>query len=151
MPPNLDIDRTTSLNGTMAPYSQHLVISTGRSDWSSRIEVDPYATLARELKRLMSRGGKYADVCIFVYLGLILLETHTQADSITVEVAIQQHPNLPLLLPLRPRLPPQNPQTPSLRLPIPQLLVPRLHPANHIDDRNVHKSLFAPHKTAPCA
>ena len=36
--PELDIDRGTNLGGTAPGYDQHVVISTGRSDWRSRIE-----------------------------------------------------------------------------------------------------------------
>jgi prenyl protein peptidase len=50
----------------MAPYSQQVVIATGRSDWKSRIEEDgqeeSWGMLTRGVKRLISRGGKYADV-----------------------------------------------------------------------------------------
>ena len=69
-PPGLAIDRERQLSGTVPPYAQHVVISTGRNDWSSRIEDEP-ATLgperggdnfARTLKELVRRGGKYHDV-----------------------------------------------------------------------------------------
>lgn len=70
MPEGLDIDHKKQLNGTMPPYAQHVVIRTGRADWSSRIE-DEVATLgegigggnlAKSLKALVGRGGKYHDV-----------------------------------------------------------------------------------------
>ena len=54
-PSGLDIDRDTPLLGTMPRYSTHVVVSTGRNDWSSRIEFDASAAAA-VLKRLL-RGG----------------------------------------------------------------------------------------------
>ena len=67
------------MNVTVPPYTQHVVIRTGREDWSSKIE-DEEATLktvgpdregrskgvnvAKVLKSLVGKGGKYHDVCI---------------------------------------------------------------------------------------
>ena len=60
----------------MPPYAQHVVIRTGRDDWSSRIEDEP-ATLgaetgggnfARALKGLVGRGGKFHDVSVLSLL-----------------------------------------------------------------------------------
>lgn len=52
----------------MAGYSQQVLISTGRSDWRSRIEEDgvdeEWGILGRGLKGLIGRGGKYSDVGI---------------------------------------------------------------------------------------
>ncbi|KAJ9298872.1 hypothetical protein DTO271G3_3114 [Paecilomyces variotii] len=49
----------------MAAYAQQLIIATGRPDWTSRIEEDgqgeAWGELARGLKKLLGRGGKYAD------------------------------------------------------------------------------------------
>ncbi|PNS14416.1 hypothetical protein CAC42_3702 [Sphaceloma murrayae] len=61
MPPGLEIDHEASLNNTIASYAENILISTGRSDWKSRIEDDDDAVLVRELKKLIGRGGKYAD------------------------------------------------------------------------------------------
>ncbi len=61
-PPDLDIDRSKPLHGTIAPYAEQILIGTGRSDWSSRIEEDGDAVFVRELKGLLGRGGKYSDV-----------------------------------------------------------------------------------------
>lgn len=51
----------------MAAYTQQLLICTGQRDWTSRIEEDGqgqgWGDLARGLKKLMGRGGQYADVC----------------------------------------------------------------------------------------
>ncbi|KAI9785257.1 MAG: Altered inheritance of mitochondria protein 32 [Peltula sp. TS41687] len=59
----LEIDYRLPLNGTMAPYAQHVVICTGKRDWKSRIEDDEEAGnyFVRTLKGLLGRGGKYSD------------------------------------------------------------------------------------------
>lgn len=66
-PEGLPIEREHPLNATMAAYSQQVLISTGQSDWTSRIEQDgvnkSWGSLVRGLKGLLGRGGKYADVC----------------------------------------------------------------------------------------
>ncbi|PWY94022.1 sucrose cleavage family protein [Aspergillus sclerotioniger CBS 115572] len=63
MPAPIDYDQP--LNGTMAAYAQQLLVCTGQPDWTSRIEEDGQDTnwgeLVRGLKRLLGRGGKYAD------------------------------------------------------------------------------------------
>ncbi|KAF7184507.1 hypothetical protein CNMCM7691_005575 [Aspergillus felis] len=65
MPEGLPIDFDQSLNGTMAAYTQQVVICTGQRDWASRIEDDgkgqSWGELVRGLKKLMGRGGRYAD------------------------------------------------------------------------------------------
>lgn len=71
MPEGLPIDHDQPLNGTMAAYAQQLLICTGQRDWTSRIEDDGkeqgWGEITRGLKRLMGRGGRYADVsCFFI-------------------------------------------------------------------------------------
>ncbi|OAT12338.1 hypothetical protein BDBG_17658 [Blastomyces gilchristii SLH14081] len=65
MPQGLEIDHERDLNGTMAPYSQQVLILTGQRDWRSRIEEDGvdegWGMLGRGLKGLIGRGGRYAD------------------------------------------------------------------------------------------
>lgn len=61
-PADLDIDRATPLNGTMANYYRHILISTGKSDWASKIDTDPTAEgepggLAAQLKEVSSQKG----------------------------------------------------------------------------------------------
>ena len=67
MPEGLPIDHDQPLNGTMAAYTQQILICTGQKDWTSRIEDDghghAWGSLVRGLKRLMGRGGPYLDVC----------------------------------------------------------------------------------------
>ena len=54
------------MKGMMPGYHQHVLIRTGRSDWSSRIEDDGNeekgGNLARKLKDLVGRGGSAFDV-----------------------------------------------------------------------------------------
>lgn len=66
--PSLEIDRTTSLHNTAPSYSQHIAIATGKSDWSSKIELEPgESNVAAHLKallgrgRLLSRPGRFFD------------------------------------------------------------------------------------------
>ncbi|EXJ93556.1 hypothetical protein A1O1_01948 [Capronia coronata CBS 617.96] len=65
MPAGLDIDRTHNLNGSMSPYAQHLIISTGRADWTSRIEDEKdtavWGRFIAETKSLLGRGGEFHD------------------------------------------------------------------------------------------
>ncbi len=63
MPEGLEIDVQKPLNGSMAPYAQQILICTGKDDWSSRIEDDEVSVMARGLKGLFGRGGKFSDVC----------------------------------------------------------------------------------------
>lgn len=68
MPEGLEIDHEQPLNGTMAAYTQQLLICTGQGDWASRIEDDgkgkAWGALSKGLRKLMGRRGRYADVCI---------------------------------------------------------------------------------------
>lgn len=66
MPPGLDIEREQNINGSMAAYAEQVLISTGHTDWKSRIEDDEESVLVRQLKSLLGRHGKYSDVSAFV-------------------------------------------------------------------------------------
>ncbi|CAG8976969.1 hypothetical protein HYALB_00010951 [Hymenoscyphus albidus] len=60
--PDLPIDHKANLNGTMAPYDEHVLICTGKDDWMSRVEEENSGdNLAADLKELLGRGGIYAD------------------------------------------------------------------------------------------
>jgi len=67
MPSGLDIDRTKDLNGTMAAHDAHLMISTGQSDWTSKIEDErdsaPWGSLVANLKKEIGPKGQFYDVC----------------------------------------------------------------------------------------
>lgn len=63
MPEGLEIDRSANMNGVMASYAEHVLICTGKDDWTSRIEDDESGdNLAADLKELIGRGGVYSDV-----------------------------------------------------------------------------------------
>lgn len=66
-PTDLDIDREGALRGTVPAYAQHVLISTGREDWASRItdDDDPHAALTRVLKGELGLGGRFHDVRVY--------------------------------------------------------------------------------------
>ncbi|KAI9827987.1 MAG: hypothetical protein M1819_006830 [Sarea resinae] len=59
--PEMDLDRKSPLNGTMAAYAQQMLISTGKDDWTSRIEDEDDAGFIKGLKGLLGRGGQFSD------------------------------------------------------------------------------------------
>ncbi|EMC96411.1 hypothetical protein BAUCODRAFT_148027 [Baudoinia panamericana UAMH 10762] len=63
MPEGLDIEREQNINGSMAAFAEQILISTGRSDWTSRIEEEESAdgAFVRQLKDLLYKGGKFED------------------------------------------------------------------------------------------
>lgn len=61
-PPGLDIEREQNINGSMAAYAEQILICTGKDDWKSRIEDEEDAVLVNQLKKTLTRGGKYVDV-----------------------------------------------------------------------------------------
>jgi hypothetical protein len=79
MPEGFEIDYSKPLNGTMAAYSEQVLICTGQNDWKSRIEEENGGdNLAADLKELLGRGGIYSDVCYtcsYPYLASICLES----------------------------------------------------------------------------
>lgn len=59
-PTDLDIDQETLLMGTAPKYYQHVLVSTGKTDWSSKVESDVSDNgggLAERLKSLMASKG----------------------------------------------------------------------------------------------
>ena len=64
MPAGLDIEREQSLSGTMAAYAEQILISTGKSDWKSRIEDEEgvHGDAVRGLKGLLGPKGKFSVV-----------------------------------------------------------------------------------------
>lgn len=68
MPEGLDIDREHDLNGSMATYTRHVVVLTGRNDWAKRVEEDgentAWGDVIRKLKAMTTRGGEFADVSL---------------------------------------------------------------------------------------
>lgn len=63
-PTDLNIDYEATLSGTVPAYTQHVLISTGRDDWASRItdDDDSHAALTGILKRELGLGGRFHDV-----------------------------------------------------------------------------------------
>lgn len=66
MPTGLDIDKSRDLNGSMSAYAQHLIISSGQSDWTSRIEDErdtaSWGRFASDIKSALGRNGEFHDV-----------------------------------------------------------------------------------------
>lgn len=46
----------------MAAYGEQVLVCTGKEDWKSRIEDEEDAVLVNQLKKNLSRGGKFVDV-----------------------------------------------------------------------------------------
>ena len=62
-PENLDIDHEQPLAGKVPLYDQHLILCTGKTDWTSRIEDDEGGSLIKGLKQYIAR--EYSQqVCI---------------------------------------------------------------------------------------
>ncbi|KAF2855059.1 hypothetical protein T440DRAFT_440908 [Plenodomus tracheiphilus IPT5] len=59
MPPDLDIDRKSSLLNTMAAYSEQVIVCTGKEDWVSNIEQEEGETgdFVKGLKGIIGKGG----------------------------------------------------------------------------------------------
>lgn len=66
MPEGLEIEREQNINGSMAAYAEQVLISTGRSNWTSRIEDEDEGVLVRQLKAFLGRNGKYSDVSVYI-------------------------------------------------------------------------------------
>ncbi|KAF2183953.1 hypothetical protein K469DRAFT_689695 [Zopfia rhizophila CBS 207.26] len=62
-PSDLDIDRKSPLFNTMAAYAEQVVICTGKSDWTSRIEDEEGDTgdFVRGVKGVIGKGGGAFD------------------------------------------------------------------------------------------
>ncbi|KAH0372851.1 hypothetical protein KCU65_g951, partial [Aureobasidium melanogenum] len=60
-PTGLDIDRDSKLNGTMPAYAEQVIISTGRSDWKSRIQEDEDSVLVNQMAKFTGPKGKFSD------------------------------------------------------------------------------------------
>lgn len=51
----------------MATYDAHVIVRSGRSDWPSKIEDDEGLPEVKLLRQMLGRGGKYANVCDYLY------------------------------------------------------------------------------------
>ena len=63
-PAGLDIERESSLNGSMPTYAEHVIVSSGKGDWKSKLEDEdgPEGVVRRHLKQYMGPGGKFYNV-----------------------------------------------------------------------------------------
>jgi hypothetical protein len=81
--PELDIDRKTPLLHTMAHYAQHVIVCSGKADWSSRIEDEEGAAgdFVRGMKEVIGRGGKRFDVCRYVFYSIFPIPTRRATNK----------------------------------------------------------------------
>lgn len=56
----------------MPTYAEQVLISTGKDDWTSRIEDDEGGALVRQIKSFLGRDGKYSDVGNPLSMALLL-------------------------------------------------------------------------------
>lgn len=61
-PAGLDIEREQGINGSMPAYAEQVLISTGKDDWTSKIEDEEGGVFVRQIKSFLGRNGKYSDV-----------------------------------------------------------------------------------------
>ena len=97
-PEGLDIDRESKLNGTMPAYALQVIVSTGRTDWKSRIQDDEDSALVNQLAKFTGPKGKYSDVsiyCTLVYRARRV--TDSSAHSHTTMYPSSTHQSRPLL------------------------------------------------------
>lgn len=85
MPTGLDIDSSKDLNGTMASYSEQILIPTGQADWKSKIEDEkdtaPWGNVVAQIKQSLGPKGRFHDVsvifavfdCIFQFNELLAI------------------------------------------------------------------------------
>lgn len=77
MPPDLDIDVSKTLDGSIAAYSEHIIISTGQADWKSKIEDEkemaPWGNVVSSMKTMLGPKGRYHDVSATPDYGVIAL------------------------------------------------------------------------------
>ena len=99
-PAGLDIEREQGINGSMPAYAEQVLISTGKDDWTSRIEDDEGGALVRQIKSFLGRDGKYSDVSIHL--------SHSMPSSADICPAIPQCNAHNLVLPAYTRRPSSN-------------------------------------------
>jgi hypothetical protein len=70
----------------MAVYTEQVLVCTGREDWKSRIEDEEgeHGEFVRQLRALLSRGGKFCDV------SLIPKIHHAPPVSFPIRVSMHQ-------------------------------------------------------------
>ncbi|OKL56946.1 hypothetical protein UA08_07917 [Talaromyces atroroseus] len=65
MPEGLPIDLSRSLNATMAPYTQQVLISTGQTNWTSRIEDDGVVMTNSSFQPSSHASSAFASAFLF--------------------------------------------------------------------------------------
>jgi hypothetical protein len=84
-PAGLDIEREQNINGSMPAYAEQVLISTGKDDWTSRIEDDEEGgAFVRQIKSFLGQDGKYSNVSY-----------QRAVQSITSNHLIDTHPAIP--------------------------------------------------------
>lgn len=65
-PQDLDIEKDKDINGTMAPYTEHVIVSTGHRDWKRKVEdekdVPGWGEFIYSLKKAVGLRGEFHDV-----------------------------------------------------------------------------------------
>lgn len=99
LPPGFPIEYGKPLNGTMPAYAEHVLICTGKDDWTSRIEEENSGdNLAADIKELMGRGGTYSDVRVPV---VIIRSYYRNAKTdVLSNIAISQCVSTKFLFPI---------------------------------------------------
>ncbi|KAF2128816.1 hypothetical protein P153DRAFT_423297 [Dothidotthia symphoricarpi CBS 119687] len=89
-PADLDIDRAAPLLNTMAAYAQHVVVCTGKEDWSSNIEQEEGGTgeFVRGLKGVVGRGGEGFDPFNNILITASSLPTNNTPQNTTTTSAL---------------------------------------------------------------
>lgn len=82
-PQGLEIDHEKPLAGTMPSYAEHVVVSTGKSNWPSKIEDDETTPVVRELKQRLGRDGKFSNVSC-----CITRTCHRKARDMSLEPSV---------------------------------------------------------------
>ncbi|KAF9701016.1 hypothetical protein EKO04_000209 [Ascochyta lentis] len=98
-PADLDIDRTTPLLNTMAPYAEQVLLCTGKEDWASNLEDEGGATaeFVKGMKGVIGRGGEAFDPFTNILLTASSLPASEQKDSTTAYLfpSFLRIPNIP--------------------------------------------------------
>ncbi|KAH7125594.1 Sucrase/ferredoxin-like-domain-containing protein [Dendryphion nanum] len=124
-PPGLDIDHKSPLLHTMPFYTSHVVVSTGKQDWTNRIEDEetPAGDFIRGLKGVVGRGGEMFDPFNNILISASSFPSTTATT--TPQTILHLFPHfLSLALP--------TPSTPLLKTLTSSLLAaPTLHPMHN--------------------
>ncbi|KAF1353091.1 Sucrase/ferredoxin-like-domain-containing protein [Delphinella strobiligena] len=99
MPEGLDIEREQALNGSIAAYAEQVLISTGKADWTSKIEDENDAVFLRQMKKFMTRNGKYSDPFHNVLLTNSSMPPTPQSPNSTPEHSTQAATSKPSSVP----------------------------------------------------